>query len=96
MFLTMLAFLAVGLLSAATAKSYGQGLLKGFVVLIVCYAVGFAIEYAGSTTALDLLSPNRWFNVKAVRRRPRHPIRPARCRCSGRRSMVDPALLQAA
>lgn len=29
MFLAMLASLAVGLLSAATAKSYGQGLLKG-------------------------------------------------------------------
>lgn len=32
----------------------------------MCYAVGFAIEYAGSATGLDLLSPNRWFNVKAV------------------------------
>lgn len=66
MFITMIVFLAIGLLSAATAKSYGQGLLRGFAVLIGCFAVGLAIEYAGGANALDVLSPNRWFNVKSV------------------------------
>jgi len=66
MFLTQLIFSAVGMVFGSITGHFRRGMLGGFLVLVVTYAIAFSIEYIGNLDHLNFLSPVRYFNLVSL------------------------------
>lgn len=66
MLLTQVVFMSLGFLCAAIFRRYRSALGASLMVVAVTYAIGVAIEYAGNLSALEVLSPFRYFAASDV------------------------------
>ncbi|WP_409228821.1 ABC transporter permease [Gudongella sp. SC589] len=66
MFFTQIIFSAVGMFFGSITGHFRKGMLGGFMVLIIAYAIAFSIEFVGNLDHLNFLSPVRYFNLASL------------------------------